>query len=105
MVRSTIHLKRSVALVLILNLLLLVAPRSAHAAPPLPASFYGTVQLNGAAVPSGTLVSAWVNGAKLAETAAFVGRRRHHVSASTCPAMIPPRPPSKAASPARPFPL
>jgi uncharacterized repeat protein (TIGR01451 family) len=37
--------------------------------PPLPSSFYGTVQLNGATAPVGTLVSAWINGVKYAETA------------------------------------
>lgn len=34
---------------------------------PIPHSFYGTVQLNGADVEDGTLISAWINGEKKAE--------------------------------------
>jgi len=37
-------------------------------APPLPSSFYGTVTLDGAAVPAGTPIAAWVGGLKVAET-------------------------------------
>ncbi len=43
--------------------------RAAMAAPPpLPSSFYGTVKVNATNVPLGTNVSAWINGAKYAET-------------------------------------
>jgi hypothetical protein len=35
---------------------------TALAAPPVPASFYGTVTVNGANVPDGTEVTAWING-------------------------------------------
>lgn len=56
---------------LVLSLLWLLVAQHAQAAPPLPASFYGSVQTNGVAVPPGTLVSAWVNGVKLAESATF----------------------------------
>ena len=38
------------------------------AVPPLPSSFYGTVKLNKANVPDGTVVSAWIRGSKYAET-------------------------------------
>lgn len=58
---------------LILTLLLLLVPGFAGmaASPPLPASFYGTVTLDGADVDAGTLVSAWINGITYAETQAF----------------------------------
>lgn len=41
---------------------------SVEAVPPLPSSFYGTVELDGANVPDGTIVSAWIRGVKYAET-------------------------------------
>ena len=44
-----------------LTLLLLMANVSTVLAlPPLPASFYGTVQINGANAPAGAIVSAWM---------------------------------------------
>lgn len=46
------------------------APLEQAPPPPLPSSFYGTVKLNGADAPAGTLVSAWIAGEKYAETAA-----------------------------------
>jgi len=50
-------------------LLILVTDSAGHAgSPPLPASFYGTMQMDGAGVPAGTLVSAWINGVEYAET-------------------------------------
>ena len=39
-----------------------------EAVPPLPSSFYGTVKLDGANVPDGTVVSAWIRGVKYTET-------------------------------------
>ena len=45
---------------------------SVQAAPPLPASFHGTVLLSDAVVPEGTTVSAWINGQKVAETTTTV---------------------------------
>ncbi len=38
------------------------------AAPPMPASFWGTVQQNGANVPDNTPVTAWINGVQYAQT-------------------------------------
>ena len=53
----------------ILTLLLLMANVSTVLAlPPLPASFYGTVQINGANAPAGAIVSAWINGVQVAQT-------------------------------------
>lgn len=40
----------------------------ALALPPLPSSFWGTVKINGANVAAGTVVSAWINGVKYADT-------------------------------------
>jgi len=42
--------------------------RRASAQPPLPASFHGTVQLDGADVPGGTTISAWINGQQYAQS-------------------------------------
>jgi len=46
-----------------------------EAAPPLPSSFYGTVLVNGANVPDGTVVSAWIDGVNYVdfETITFEG--------------------------------
>jgi hypothetical protein len=38
----------------------------ASAVPPLPSSFYGTVKLNGANVPAGTVIHAYINGVEYA---------------------------------------
>ena len=35
----------------------------------MPSSFYGLAEENGASVPIGTVISAWINGVKYAETA------------------------------------
>lgn len=58
-------------LVIIMTALLLLWPLALQAAPTLPSSFYGTVQLDGANVPDGTVVSAWINGQKYAQTITF----------------------------------
>jgi hypothetical protein len=39
----------------------------AHAFPPLPSSFYGAVKVDGANVPEGTPVTAWINGVQYAQ--------------------------------------
>ncbi len=36
--------------------------------PSMPSSFYGLVEENGASVPVGTVISAWINGVQYAET-------------------------------------
>ena len=36
--------------------------------PSMPSSFYGLVEGNGASVPLGTIISAWINGVQYAET-------------------------------------
>jgi hypothetical protein len=50
------------------GLVSLLAARPVRAFPPLPSSFYGTVRLNGANVPDGTLVQASINGKLVYET-------------------------------------
>ena len=60
---------RAFGSVLLLSLLMVfatVAPT--HAAPPLPSSFYGNVQMSGADAPAGTRVSASIDGVTIAET-------------------------------------
>ena len=37
------------------------------APPPLPSSFYGTVEVDGANVPGGTIISAWIDGVQYAQ--------------------------------------
>ncbi|MDH7488907.1 MAG: hypothetical protein QHH80_05315 [Anaerolineae bacterium] len=65
--------KRRIGFVLALFLLLSIAlPAAADQPPRLPSAFYGTVKMNGANVPNGTLVSAWINGVKYAETTTFM---------------------------------
>jgi hypothetical protein len=59
--------RRFIVLVLTVGLLLASA-LTVLAVPPLPSSFYGTVKVDGANVPVGTTVSAWINGVKYAET-------------------------------------
>ncbi len=58
-------------LICILALTLVLAVVSAQPAlafPPLPSSFFGTVKINGANVPLGTVVSARINGVQYAST-------------------------------------
>ncbi len=49
-------------------LLLIASAPSALALPPLPSSFYGIAKIDGANAPTGTLVSAWINGVRYAFT-------------------------------------
>jgi hypothetical protein len=44
----------------------LAAPLRAQAIPPLPSSFYGTVQIDGGSIPDGTRITAWINGHEIA---------------------------------------
>ena len=39
-----------------------------EAVPPLPSSFHGTVKVNGAYVPAGTVISAWIDDVQYAQT-------------------------------------
>ncbi len=66
--------KRSrLGLVLALFLMLsVILPVAADQPPRLPSAFYGTVTQNGQNVPNGTLLSAWINGVKYAETTTFM---------------------------------
>jgi hypothetical protein len=57
-----------IALGLTIGLLLISAAAVLAGPPPLPSSFYGAVKVNGANVPVGTIVSAWINGVKYVET-------------------------------------
>lgn len=52
---------RLTATALIISLLLLSTPAAAFAFPPLPSSFYGTVKLNAANLPDGTLIEALID--------------------------------------------
>lgn len=58
----------AVSLVVLMLFVISLATVGAQA-PPVPHSFYGTVQLNDADVEDGTLISAWINGEKKAEVA------------------------------------
>ena len=42
-----------------------------HAVPPLPSTFYGTAKLDGANVPDGTLVTAWIGGVQYGQGTTF----------------------------------
>jgi len=52
---------------IVVSLLLTSALAVLAGPPPLPSSFYGTVKVDGANVPDGTTVSAWINGQVYAE--------------------------------------
>jgi hypothetical protein len=57
-------MKTKLILFLLIVSMLFVA--AADFPPPLPSSFYGTVKVNGANVPIGTVVSAWIAGVQMA---------------------------------------
>ena len=61
--------KRVVIIVLVTVLLGLPLAGAAQAVPPpLPSSFYGTVEIEGASVPTGTIISARIDGVQYAQT-------------------------------------
>lgn len=60
---------QAIAASVVMTILLLASATVVEAAPPLPSSFHGIVKWdNGNNVPEGTIVSAWINGVKYAET-------------------------------------
>lgn len=61
-------LKRAFPILLLACTALLTHFAPAWAVPPLPSSFYGSVQINGADLQPGDTISAWINGVKYAET-------------------------------------
>lgn len=63
-----VHLKKLFWQLSLVVLVSAVLAGPAWAMPPLPASFYGTVKVDGENVSAGTKVSAWINGVKYAET-------------------------------------
>src|SRR5947207_3125706 len=69
--RDTIMIIRAVMVLVIVFMLMLTTSSRMQAAPSLPASFYGTVAIDGASAPVGTFVSAWIDDVKVAETATF----------------------------------
>jgi hypothetical protein len=56
-----------------IGLISLLIARPVLAFPSLPSSFYGTVKVNGANVPDGTLVQALINGKVIIETQTYQG--------------------------------
>ena len=66
-------IRAKAGILLALSLLLaIVLPVMADEPPRLPSGFYGTAKQNGANVPNGTIVSAWINSVKYAETTTFL---------------------------------
>jgi len=60
-------------LIIILGFALLFTNSSpVNAIPPLPSSFWGTVTVNGASVPAGLTISAWINGVQYAVTTTLI---------------------------------
>jgi hypothetical protein len=66
------HMRRKTILFFIFLTLVLITnglPAAVKAGPPsMPSSFYGLAEENGASVPLGTVISAWINGVQYAET-------------------------------------
>jgi len=60
--------RKTIFLALIIISLLLGTTTLVQAVPPLPSSFYGTVQINGENVEVGTVISAWIDGVQYAST-------------------------------------
>ena len=52
-------------------ILIAVFGTTVRAVPPLPSTFYGTVKVDGANVPDGTLVTAWIDGAQYGQASTF----------------------------------
>jgi PKD repeat protein len=57
-----------IALTLCLLAMAMTYTSALAAPPPIPSTFYGTVQVKGEDVPAGTSVSAWIDGVRYAET-------------------------------------
>ena len=60
--------RKTIFLALIIISLLIGTTTLVQAVPPLPSSFYGTVQINGENVEEGTVISAWIEGVQYAST-------------------------------------
>lgn len=58
--------------VLLAVVLLAAVSTTVRAVPPLPSTFYGTVKVDGANVPNGTVVSAWIDGVNYGEGLTFL---------------------------------
>jgi hypothetical protein len=61
-----------VAVLIVLGLLLGAVQAGSAQPPPMPSSFYGTVKADGSNVSPLTLVSAWINGVKYAESQVMI---------------------------------
>jgi hypothetical protein len=64
--RIIVKLRKLLFISMVVITLLIGTSSIAEAVPQLPSSFYGTVKVNGANVPDGTVVSAWINGVEYA---------------------------------------
>ncbi|NIS81747.1 MAG: tandem-95 repeat protein, partial [Anaerolineales bacterium] len=64
--------KFNMTLILSALLIALTSTAALAAPPPLPSSFYGTVQLSGADVPPGTIISAWIGDVEYVSTVGFL---------------------------------
>lgn len=64
-------INRSILSLFLVLFLLLSNISVAHAIPPLPSSFYGTVKVDGVNVTAGTVVTAWINGVAYASATTF----------------------------------
>ena len=65
---GTARKRRGIGFLVVMLVLLALACEPAFAMPPLPATCWGTVSVNGATVPPGTVVSAWVDGVQVTST-------------------------------------
>lgn len=71
MVTNYLKLKGAVALGWLLLIVVLLGQKAIAQPPPLPATFYGTVTLDGVDAPVGTPIQALVNGVVVAQTQVF----------------------------------
>ena len=65
-------MKRMIKKIVISIILALCVIMTVYAVPPSPSCFWGTVRINNASVPNGTIVSAWINGVEYANTTTFI---------------------------------
>ena len=63
-------------------ILMLTPVASATDTPPMPERFYGTVTVNGAAAPDGTILSAWIDNTEIISQATIGGKYGHVPPAS-----------------------